>query len=144
MARTAAKRARGRPAAKADPYPGFIEPCHPTLVDRLPGGDGWLHEIKADGYRAQIHSQEACNGRAQEASPPNSTNSAPWTHPGHDVGHDKAGTISVVAGLLFWPQAKAVEGERTCTEFARLGMDIQGMFCPRRAISRNAIGGVLP
>jgi bifunctional non-homologous end joining protein LigD len=36
-------------------YPGFIEPCHPVERDRPPKGDNWIHEIKADGYRAQVH-----------------------------------------------------------------------------------------
>jgi bifunctional non-homologous end joining protein LigD len=34
--------------------PGFIEPCMPTLRKVPPKGDGWLHEIKYDGYRAQV------------------------------------------------------------------------------------------
>jgi bifunctional non-homologous end joining protein LigD len=37
------------------PFPGFIEPCHPTLHDALPSGSRWVHEIKLDGYRAQAH-----------------------------------------------------------------------------------------
>jgi bifunctional non-homologous end joining protein LigD len=43
------------PGAKAAPFPGFITPCDPTLRDRAPDGPGWLHEIKIDGYRAQVH-----------------------------------------------------------------------------------------
>ena len=31
-----------------------MEPMLPTLVDRPSAGDGWLHEIKQDGYRTQI------------------------------------------------------------------------------------------
>jgi bifunctional non-homologous end joining protein LigD len=33
----------------------FIKPCEPTLRDRLPKGEGWLYEVKFDGYRVQIH-----------------------------------------------------------------------------------------
>src|SRR5215831_17283923 len=29
---------------------GFIAPCLPTKTDKLPSGDGWLHEIKHDGF----------------------------------------------------------------------------------------------
>ncbi len=36
-------------------FPNFIEPCHPTLKKRPPDGADWLHEIKFDGYRAQLH-----------------------------------------------------------------------------------------
>jgi bifunctional non-homologous end joining protein LigD len=43
------------PGAKPTPYPGFIAPCDPTLRERAPEGSDWLHEIKIDGYRAQLH-----------------------------------------------------------------------------------------
>ena len=48
---------RKKPAAigtKA-PYPGFIEPALATSVEKVPSGDRWLHEIKFDGYRVQLH-----------------------------------------------------------------------------------------
>lgn len=32
----------------------FIPPLLPTLVDKPPEGDGWIHEVKFDGYRSQI------------------------------------------------------------------------------------------
>ena len=41
--------------AEVAPAPGFIEPCTPTLRKAPPKGGGWLHEIKYDGYRAQVH-----------------------------------------------------------------------------------------
>ena len=33
--------------------PAFVEPALARLVDRPPGGDAWVHEIKFDGYRMQ-------------------------------------------------------------------------------------------
>ena len=33
--------------------PPFVEPSLATLVPRPPSGEGWLHEIKHDGYRIQ-------------------------------------------------------------------------------------------
>jgi ATP-dependent DNA ligase len=33
---------------------GFIRPEIPTLVPEPPAGEGWIHEIKHDGYRALI------------------------------------------------------------------------------------------
>ena len=48
---------RRKPAAigvKA-PLPGFIEPALATLVEKVPGGARWIHEIKFDGYRVQLH-----------------------------------------------------------------------------------------
>ena len=35
---------------------GFIAPCLPTKTDKLPSGSQWLHEIKHDGFRAQVSS----------------------------------------------------------------------------------------
>jgi ATP-dependent DNA ligase len=45
--------------ARSATFPGFITPCDPTLRDRAPDGRGWLHEIKIDGYRAQVHIHHA-------------------------------------------------------------------------------------
>jgi len=33
---------------------GFITPEMPTLVPEPPSGEGWIHEIKHDGYRTLI------------------------------------------------------------------------------------------
>ena len=32
----------------------FIPPCLPSLVAEPPAGDGWIHEIKHDGYRTML------------------------------------------------------------------------------------------
>ena len=37
------------------PFPGFIRPALATSMDRVPRGDRWIHEIKFDGYRVQLH-----------------------------------------------------------------------------------------
>jgi bifunctional non-homologous end joining protein LigD len=47
------------PGAKPALFPGFIEPCHPTLREEAPSGERWVHEIKYDGYRVQAHLQNA-------------------------------------------------------------------------------------
>jgi bifunctional non-homologous end joining protein LigD len=36
-------------------YPGFVEPALATAIDKVPSGERWLHEIKFDGYRVQLH-----------------------------------------------------------------------------------------
>jgi bifunctional non-homologous end joining protein LigD len=38
---------------------GFVAPCLPTSAPQPPSGDGWLHEIKHDGFRiiARKHGQ---------------------------------------------------------------------------------------
>ena len=33
----------------------FIEPALPTLAKDAPAGEQWVHEVKFDGYRMQIH-----------------------------------------------------------------------------------------
>jgi bifunctional non-homologous end joining protein LigD len=35
--------------------PGFIRPQLATLKSKAPSGEGWIHEIKYDGYRVQVH-----------------------------------------------------------------------------------------
>lgn len=40
------------PGARKSKLPDLIQPQLATLVDEIPKGDGWLHEIKFDGYRA--------------------------------------------------------------------------------------------
>jgi len=33
----------------------FIPPCSPIRAKEVPAGDDWLHEVKFDGYRVQVH-----------------------------------------------------------------------------------------
>jgi bifunctional non-homologous end joining protein LigD len=47
----AAAPAKGKKVAAV---PDFVAPELCTLVDRPPGGEGWCHEIKFDGYRVQL------------------------------------------------------------------------------------------
>ncbi|WP_394269106.1 DNA ligase D [Qipengyuania sp.] len=49
-----AKTARKPRRKKAAPLPAFRAPQLATLVDEVPEGNGWMHEIKFDGYRALI------------------------------------------------------------------------------------------
>jgi len=42
-------------AAEKSEMPGFIKPQLATLKARAPSGDQWLHEVKFDGYRVQVH-----------------------------------------------------------------------------------------
>jgi bifunctional non-homologous end joining protein LigD len=48
---------RKKPAAigtKAN-YPGFIGPALASAITKVPSGTRWVHEIKFDGYRVQVH-----------------------------------------------------------------------------------------
>ncbi len=60
MAKAAKRNASvGKPKRKSSaPLPKFREPQLATLVDDVPTGNGWMHEIKFDGYRALV----ACKG----------------------------------------------------------------------------------
>ena len=42
------------PAKAGEESPSFQEPQLCTLVDAVPAGSGWLHEVKYDGYRALV------------------------------------------------------------------------------------------
>jgi bifunctional non-homologous end joining protein LigD len=35
--------------------PGFVEPALARLIEKVPSGERWIHEIKFDGYRVQLH-----------------------------------------------------------------------------------------
>jgi bifunctional non-homologous end joining protein LigD len=41
------------------PYPGFVEPSLATAIEKVPVGRRWVHEIKFDGYRVQVHLRDA-------------------------------------------------------------------------------------
>ena len=48
---------RRKPAAigvKA-PFPGFVEPALASSIEKVPSRARWVHEIKFDGYRVQVH-----------------------------------------------------------------------------------------
>src|SRR5437588_8053734 len=50
---------RAVPLGKPARYPGFVPFCDPTLREQAPSGSEWVHEIKTDGYRAQVHIRDA-------------------------------------------------------------------------------------
>ena len=43
---------RGRPS---NAPAAFIHPCRPIVAKQPPARPGWVHELKHDGYRLQIH-----------------------------------------------------------------------------------------
>jgi bifunctional non-homologous end joining protein LigD len=52
---------RSARSATVATIPDFVAPQLCTLVERPPGGEGWGHEIKLDGYRVQLRVED---GRA--------------------------------------------------------------------------------
>lgn len=49
-----ARKKAGKAAQGAKGLPAFRTPQLATLVDSVPAGNGWMHEIKFDGYRALV------------------------------------------------------------------------------------------
>jgi bifunctional non-homologous end joining protein LigD len=49
--RRVVKETLGKKAA----FPGFIKPALAEQLSRPPKGEGWIHEVKFDGYRVQMH-----------------------------------------------------------------------------------------
>jgi bifunctional non-homologous end joining protein LigD len=47
------------PQAQSGPRPDFIPPMLATAAERVPSGAAWVHEIKHDGYRLQLHKSDA-------------------------------------------------------------------------------------
>jgi len=88
-----AKRTQARSAAAGKPaMPGFIKPQLATLKSKAPKGD-WLHEIKYDGYRVQLHT----NAGKKRAFTRN--------------GHDWIKKFSLIAGALDIPGQAIIDGE---------------------------------
>jgi bifunctional non-homologous end joining protein LigD len=73
--------------------PGFIKPQLATLRARAPQGDQWLHEIKFDGYRVQVHLNR---GKRKVYT----RNGLDWTK-----------RFSVIAGALDIPGQAIIDGE---------------------------------
>jgi len=88
---TRAKSAKGGSAS----IPRFVKPQFATLVDDVPTGNDWLHEIKYDGYRAMI----AVKGGAVKLF---TRNGLDWT--------DKFGPLMETIAALDLPPA-LIDGE---------------------------------
>lgn len=63
------------------PLPGFIEPALATSIERVPSGRRWIHQIKFDGYRVQVH-------LANEVAKIFTRRGHDWTHRFKKVAHD--------------------------------------------------------
>jgi bifunctional non-homologous end joining protein LigD len=37
------------------PFPGFVSPALASPISKVPAGERWVHEVKFDGYRVQVH-----------------------------------------------------------------------------------------
>jgi bifunctional non-homologous end joining protein LigD len=43
------------PSSSSPNYPGFIALALATSIGKVPSGERWIHEVKFDGYRVQMH-----------------------------------------------------------------------------------------
>jgi bifunctional non-homologous end joining protein LigD len=75
--------------ARRAPLPGFLPFQHPKLVARPPGGEGWLHEVKLDGYRMQLRIE---TGKATWYT----RNGLDWTDRFPDLSRDLAALPDVI------------------------------------------------
>ena len=109
---------RKKPAAigvKA-PFPGFIEPALATSIGNVPSGERWIHEIKFDGYRVQVH-------LANEAIKVYTRRGNDWTNRfrkiADDAWHISAGS-AIIDGEVVVPAADGT------TDFSVLQNELKG------------------
>lgn len=97
-------------------FPGFIEPALATLMGRVPSGDRWIHEIKFDGYRVQVH---IANSDVKVFT----RRGHDWTHRFRKIAHDafqvKAET-AIIDGEVVVPAADGT------TDFSVLQNELKG------------------
>jgi hypothetical protein len=108
------QRKKSEPIGVKAPLPGFVEPALASSIDRVPSGSRWIHEIKFDGYRVQIH-------LANEAVRIFTRRGHDWTHrfkKVHDAWHIKA--ASAVDGEIVVPAADGT------TDFSVLQNEFKG------------------
>jgi len=56
--KSAPKKTKTAQPKKVGHMPAFVEPQLCKLVERAPGGSGWAHEVKFDGYRLQLRVED--------------------------------------------------------------------------------------
>ena len=110
------QRRRSEPVGIKAPHPGFVEPALASSIGKVPSGERWIHEIKFDGYRVQVH-------LANESSKIFTRRGHDWTHRfrkvAHDVWHIKAAS-AVVDGEVVVPAADGT------TDFSVLQNELKG------------------
>jgi hypothetical protein len=88
--------------------PGFIKPQLATLRSKAPKGDQWLHEIKYDGYRVQVH-LTAAGRRSTPATGWTGRNASPRL-PGRWLSQAKPSSTekwwSFMKGVLTFPNCR--------------------------------------
>jgi bifunctional non-homologous end joining protein LigD len=110
--------ARRKPAdigVKA-PFPDFVEPALASSIERVPSGERWIHEIKFDGYRVQVHLHN-------EAVHVFTRRGHDWTHRFEKAAHDAwriKAKSAVIDGEIVVPAADGT------TDFSVLQNELRG------------------
>jgi bifunctional non-homologous end joining protein LigD len=97
-------------------FPGFVEPALASSIEKVPSGERWIHEIKFDGYRVQVH---LANTEVKVFT----TRGYDWTHRfkkiASDAWHIGAGS-AIIDGEVVAP---AADGS---TDFSVLQNELKG------------------
>jgi bifunctional non-homologous end joining protein LigD len=101
--------------------PDYIEPCDPTLRERAPNGNVWRFEIKADGYRAQLHLR-------QEGAKVYSRTGLDWTSQFSSIA---AAASELRAETAVIDGEAVVYGSNGMPDFQQLRRELGGRRSPR-------------
>jgi bifunctional non-homologous end joining protein LigD len=97
-------------------FRAFIEPALASSIEKVPSGSRWVHEIKFDGYRVQVH-------LVNEAIKIFTRRGHDWTHRfkkvADDAWHIKAGS-AIIDGEIIVPAADGT------TDFSVLQNELKG------------------
>jgi len=106
--------------------PGFIKPQLATLKSKAPSGEQWLHEIKYDGYRVQLHLNQ---GKRKV-----------YTR----TGPDWIKRFSLIAGAFDILGQAIIDGERRTDIDRRIGLGLKSANNGSQLISRSLRQCILP
>jgi bifunctional non-homologous end joining protein LigD len=99
-------------------FPGFIEPALATSINKVPSGKRWVHEIKFDGYRVQVHLKDAAvkvfTRRGND-----------WTNRFRKIAAD---AWHIIAGSVIIDAEVVVPAEDGTTDFSVFAERTQGAF----------------
>src|SRR3982074_1897631 len=110
------QRKKSEPIGLRAALPGFVEPALASSISKVPAGSRWIHEIKFDGYRVQVH-------LANEAAKIFTRRGHDWTHRFKKVAHDAwriKVSSAVVDGEIVVPAADGT------TDFSVLQNELKG------------------
>jgi bifunctional non-homologous end joining protein LigD len=110
------QRRKPAPIGTKLPYPGFITPALASKIERVPSGERWIHEIKFDGYRLQVHLRD---GDAKVFT----RRGHDWTHRFRKIASDAYeinADTAIIDGEVVVPQ------ENGATDFSVLQKELEG------------------